>query len=132
MGILCFFPHPHIHFAVQSLKHSTPDAKLRPTYFPISSVIFYFRLWRLTMAFLCCFTVPPMIWIQNQLVGAALTQNITLECQSEAYPKSINYWMKNDTIIVPGKSIRDSNKSETIVFIFFGVRNVVRGNTIII
>ncbi|KAH8269274.1 hypothetical protein KR018_000401 [Drosophila ironensis] len=46
---------------------------------------------------------PPMIWIQNQLVGAALGQNITLECQSEAYPKSINYWMKNDTIIVPGE-----------------------------
>ncbi|XP_017154527.1 cell adhesion molecule 2 [Drosophila miranda] len=46
---------------------------------------------------------PPMIWIQNQLVGAALQQNITLECQSEAYPKSINYWMKNDTIIVPGE-----------------------------
>ncbi|XP_020806480.1 lachesin-like [Drosophila serrata] len=46
---------------------------------------------------------PPMIWIQNQLVGAALSQNITLECQSEAYPKSINYWMKNDTIIVPGE-----------------------------
>ncbi|XP_030371805.1 lachesin, partial [Scaptodrosophila lebanonensis] len=46
---------------------------------------------------------PPMIWIQNQLVGAALAQNITLECQSEAYPKSINYWMKNDTIIVPGE-----------------------------
>lgn len=45
---------------------------------------------------------PPMIWIQNQLVGAAIGQNITLECQSEAYPKSINYWMKNDTIIVPG------------------------------
>jgi len=48
-----------------------------------------------------------MIWIQNQLVGAALTQNITLECQSEAYPKSINYWMKNDTIIVPGKSVEN-------------------------
>ncbi|XP_067620613.1 uncharacterized protein DIP-theta isoform X3 [Eurosta solidaginis] len=46
---------------------------------------------------------PPMIWIQNQLVGAAIGQNITLECQSEAYPKSINYWMKNDTIIVPGE-----------------------------
>ncbi|KAL7740692.1 hypothetical protein ACLKA6_000058 [Drosophila palustris] len=44
-----------------------------------------------------------MIWIQNQLVGAALAQNISLECQSEAYPKSINYWMKNDTIIVPGE-----------------------------
>ncbi|XP_051858037.1 uncharacterized protein LOC117564504 isoform X2 [Drosophila albomicans] len=47
--------------------------------------------------------VPPMIWIQNQLVGAALAQNISLECQSEAFPKSINYWMKNDTIIVPGE-----------------------------
>ncbi|EDW03067.1 GH10697 [Drosophila grimshawi] len=46
---------------------------------------------------------PPMIWIQNQLIGAALGQNISLECQSEAYPKSINYWMKNDTIIVPGE-----------------------------
>ncbi|XP_037913495.1 neurotrimin isoform X1 [Hermetia illucens] len=45
---------------------------------------------------------PPMIWIQNQLVGAAIGQTITLECQSEAFPKSINYWMKNDTIIVPG------------------------------
>lgn len=49
------------------------------------------------------FTVPPMIWIQNQLVGAAIGQSITLECQSEAFPKSINYWMKNDSIIIPSK-----------------------------
>ncbi|XP_050340742.1 protein CEPU-1-like isoform X2 [Bactrocera neohumeralis] len=46
---------------------------------------------------------PPMIWIQNQLVGAATGQHIALECQSEAYPKSINYWTKNNTIIVPGE-----------------------------
>ncbi|XP_037032212.1 neurotrimin isoform X2 [Bradysia coprophila] len=45
---------------------------------------------------------PPMIWIQNQLVGAAIGQSIvTLDCQSEAFPKSINYWMKNDSIIIP-------------------------------
>lgn len=50
-------------------------------------------------------TVPPMVWIQNQLVGSAVGQRITLECQSEAYPKSINYWMKNDTIITQGKSM---------------------------
>lgn len=49
------------------------------------------------------FTVPPMIWIQNQLVGAAIGQSITLDCQSEAFPKSINYWMKNDSIIIPSK-----------------------------
>lgn len=55
-----------------------------------------------------------MIWIQNQLVGAAIGQNITLECQSEAFPKSINYWMKNDTIIVPGKWRKDKYKMNQI------------------
>lgn len=45
--------------------------------------------------------------IQNQLVGAAVGQNITLECTSEAFPKSINFWMrssaKNGSIIASGK-----------------------------
>ncbi len=44
-----------------------------------------------------------MIWIQNQLVGAAIGQSIQLDCQSEAFPKSINYWMKNDSIIIPSE-----------------------------
>ncbi|XP_024085991.1 lachesin-like [Cimex lectularius] len=35
---------------------------------------------------------PPMVWIQNQLVGAMEGEKMTLECHSEAYPKSINYW----------------------------------------
>lgn len=47
-----------------------------------------------------------MIWIQNQLVGAAIGQSITLDCQSEAFPKSINYWMKNDSIIIPSKYVK--------------------------
>ncbi|XP_044726927.1 neurotrimin-like [Chrysoperla carnea] len=38
---------------------------------------------------------PPMIWIQNQLVGAYEGQQMTLECHSEAYPKSINYWTRD-------------------------------------
>ncbi|XP_055298956.1 neurotrimin-like isoform X2 [Sitodiplosis mosellana] len=49
---------------------------------------------------------PPMMMIQNQLVGAAIGQNVTLECTSEAFPKSINFWMraasKNDSIITTG------------------------------
>lgn len=44
-----------------------------------------------------------MVMIQNQLVGSAIGQKITLECQSEAYPKSINYWMKNESILTQGK-----------------------------
>lgn len=39
-----------------------------------------------------------MIWIQNQLIGAYEGQQLTLECHSEAYPKSINYWAKGEII----------------------------------
>ena len=44
--------------------------------------------------------VPPMIWIQNQLVGAYEGQQMTLECHSEAYPKSINYWTREKGEII--------------------------------
>ena len=42
-----------------------------------------------------------MIWIPNQLIGAQEDQQITLECISEAYPKSINYWTRDKDEIVP-------------------------------
>lgn len=42
-----------------------------------------------------------MIWVQNQLVGAIEGQRMTLECHSEAYPKSINYWTREKGEIVP-------------------------------
>ncbi|XP_022905097.1 neurotrimin-like [Onthophagus taurus] len=44
---------------------------------------------------------PPMIWIQNQMVGAYEGQQVTLECHSEAYPKPINYWTTDKGEIVP-------------------------------
>ncbi|XP_058820344.1 neurotrimin-like isoform X2 [Topomyia yanbarensis] len=44
---------------------------------------------------------PPMIWVPNQLVGAVEGQRMTLECHSEAYPKSINYWTREKGDIVP-------------------------------
>ncbi|XP_039276210.1 lachesin isoform X1 [Nilaparvata lugens] len=43
---------------------------------------------------------PPMITIQNQLVGAYLGQQLTLECHSEAFPKSINYWIRDNGEII--------------------------------
>jgi hypothetical protein len=52
---------------------------------------------------MCClssFAVPPMIWVQNQLVGAYEGQQMTLECNSEAYPKSINYWTRDKGDII--------------------------------
>lgn len=46
-----------------------------------------------------------MISIQNQLVGAQEGQRMTLECNSEAFPQSINYWTKeNNEIIKNGTS----------------------------
>ncbi|RZC34113.1 hypothetical protein BDFB_009583, partial [Asbolus verrucosus] len=59
---------------------------------------------------------PPMIWIQNQLVGAMEGQQITLECHSEAYPRSINYWTMDDgNIISEGNISREAAASMTII-----------------
>lgn len=33
-----------------------------------------------------------MLSIPNQLEGAYIGQDVTLECHTEAYPTSINYW----------------------------------------
>uniref|UniRef100_A0A146LH66 Lachesin n=2 Tax=Lygus hesperus TaxID=30085 RepID=A0A146LH66_LYGHE len=35
---------------------------------------------------------PPMLSIPNQLEGAYVGQDVSLECHTEAYPVSINYW----------------------------------------
>ncbi|KAJ9579031.1 hypothetical protein L9F63_024862, partial [Diploptera punctata] len=53
---------------------------------------------------------PPMIWIQNQLVGAHEGQQMTLECHSEAYPKSINYWTRER-----GEIIAQGGKYEPVL-----------------
>lgn len=45
-----------------------------------------------------------MISIHNQLVGAEEEQKLTLECYSEAYPKSINYWTRGDGEIIANGS----------------------------
>ncbi|XP_057335398.1 lachesin-like isoform X1 [Microplitis mediator] len=43
----------------------------------------------------------PMIWIENQLIGAYEGQMLVLECHSEAYPRPIVYWTRpnNETIV---------------------------------
>ncbi|XP_060524691.1 neurotrimin-like isoform X2 [Cylas formicarius] len=44
---------------------------------------------------------PPMLSIPNQLEGAYIGQEVTLECRTEAFPTSINYWTteRGDMII---------------------------------
>ncbi|XP_012261483.3 opioid-binding protein/cell adhesion molecule homolog isoform X2 [Athalia rosae] len=54
---------------------------------------------------------PPVIWVQNQLVGARQGHQMTLGCHSEAFPKSINYWTRDTGEIVP-----QGGKYEPILF----------------
>ncbi|XP_017781806.1 PREDICTED: lachesin-like isoform X3 [Nicrophorus vespilloides] len=44
---------------------------------------------------------PPMLTIPNQLEGAYIGQDVALECHTEAFPTSINYWTteRGDMII---------------------------------
>ncbi|XP_054710344.1 lachesin-like [Uloborus diversus] len=44
-------------------------------------------------------TFPPMIWIPNQLVGAAEGQHVDLECNTEAHPAATNFWVRNDHVV---------------------------------
>ena len=38
--------------------------------------------------------VPPMFWIPSQREAVySGQQSVTVECHSEAFPKSINYWV---------------------------------------
>ena len=40
--------------------------------------------------------VPPMFWIPSQREAVFVGQeSVTVECHSEAFPKSINYWVNN-------------------------------------
>ncbi|XP_076336551.1 lachesin-like isoform X2 [Tachypleus tridentatus] len=48
---------------------------------------------------------PPMIWIPNQLVGSPIGGSVKMDCHTEAYPASINYWTKQE-----GEMIVDSKK----------------------
>ncbi|XP_063829949.1 neurotrimin-like [Ostrinia nubilalis] len=38
---------------------------------------------------------PPTVIVPNQLLGAPLGTDVVLECTVEAYPNTINYWVKN-------------------------------------
>uniref|UniRef100_A0A182V4B6 Ig-like domain-containing protein n=1 Tax=Anopheles merus TaxID=30066 RepID=A0A182V4B6_ANOME len=47
---------------------------------------------------------PPMLSIPNQLEGAYVGQDVVLECHTEAYPASINYWTtERGDMIISGK-----------------------------
>lgn len=58
------------------------------------------------------FSVPPMIWVPNQLIGASVGEEVTLECSTEAFPLSLNYWTKEDTFMIVNSDKYKMSNSE--------------------
>ncbi|KAI1301751.1 Lachesin [Halotydeus destructor] len=66
--------------------------------------------------------VSPLVWTPDQLIGAPIGSDVTLECNLESHPHAVTYWTRNngqqiitssakyDSIIVEGFS--SSYKSE--------------------
>ncbi|CAH0381084.1 unnamed protein product [Bemisia tabaci] len=42
-------------------------------------------------------TFAPVIKVPNQLLGAPLNTDVTLECNVEAFPNTVNYWVRDNT-----------------------------------
>lgn len=40
--------------------------------------------------------VPPSISVRHQSYFIGMGQKVTLECITESYPNSVNYWLHND------------------------------------
>ncbi|XP_015113254.1 opioid-binding protein/cell adhesion molecule homolog [Diachasma alloeum] len=56
----------------------------------------------------------PEIMIQNQLVGAEEGSQTTLECRFEAFPKSINYWMRENNDIISNGEKYEASMSDNL------------------
>ncbi|CAH1406243.1 unnamed protein product [Nezara viridula] len=69
---------------------------------------------------------PPMLSIPNQLEGAYIGQDVTLGCQTEAFPSSINYWTTdNGDMIVSGEKYETSSSDDGYSrFMTLKIRNV--------
>ncbi|KAF6210795.1 hypothetical protein GE061_013906 [Apolygus lucorum] len=68
---------------------------------------------------------PPMIWVPNQLVGAPPGTDVTIECNTEAYPKAISYWVYDGVMILPtSKYSSEVQDSSYRIFMKLTVRNL--------
>ncbi|XP_024080915.1 lachesin-like isoform X3 [Cimex lectularius] len=73
---------------------------------------------------------PPMLSIPNQLEGAYVGQDVSLECHTEAYPTSINYWTteKGDMIVSGEKYEAVSVDNGYNKYMMLKIRSVTRSD----
>ena len=53
---------------------------------------------------LCVCVVAPSVTATNQLVGARMGDNVTLECHCESFPRPVVYWLRHGSgdVVVSG------------------------------
>ena len=64
-----------------------------------------------------------MFWIPSQLEGAYVGQDVTIECHSEAFPDSINYWIKKDGVMLLLSKLSNRFIKSFIVYCIFNWEN---------
>ncbi|XP_043259756.1 lachesin-like [Colletes gigas] len=64
----------------------------------------------------------PVVKAPNQLLGAPLGTNVQLECYVEAFPNTVNYWVKNrrgseDELLIDGQkyNVREERSGYTVL-----------------
>ncbi|KAF7267513.1 hypothetical protein GWI33_019255 [Rhynchophorus ferrugineus] len=68
---------------------------------------------------------PPMIWVPNQLVGAPAGTDVTLDCHTEAHPKAISYWVRDNVMLLPTKKYgADLTENSYMAHMKLTVRNL--------
>ncbi|GFG37209.1 hypothetical protein Cfor_06111, partial [Coptotermes formosanus] len=64
--------------------------------------------------------IPPTNWIEIQLIGAQEGQKMTLECHSEAYPKSTNYWTRDQGEVITRDKPYFKESGENLLYLILG------------
>ncbi|XP_055530342.1 lachesin isoform X1 [Wyeomyia smithii] len=71
----------------------------------------------------------PMIWVPNQLVGAPLSTDVTIDCHTEAHPRAIIYWVYSSVMVLPSKKyIIDYNENSYRAHMKLTIKNLSLGD----
>ncbi|XP_065334189.1 lachesin-like isoform X2 [Cloeon dipterum] len=70
----------------------------------------------------------PVIQVPNQLVGAPLGTDVTLECHVEASPRSINYWVRDTEMVISSEKydVQTISKSMFEVKMILNIRSLAK------
>ncbi|XP_050700993.1 lachesin-like [Eriocheir sinensis] len=65
---------------------------------------------------------PPVAWVPQQLEGAYVGQELTIECHTEAFPKSINFWTNTNGDMVVADERYEPIVAETSYKVYMKLR----------